>query len=56
VEAEGEAGARVTPTRTSGAGVLSSVTLSDGWVVVPEEIEGYEAGDEVEVQRWDWLP
>ena len=46
----------VTPTRTSGAGVLSSVTLSDGWVVVPEESEGYEAGREVAVERWDWEP
>ncbi len=46
----------VTPTRTSGAGVLSSVTLSDGWVVVPEGSEGYEAGREVAVERWDWEP
>lgn len=52
---EGES-ARVTPTRTSGAGVLSSVTLSDGWVVVPEGSEGYEAGREVAVERWDWEP
>ena len=48
--------ATVTPTRTSGAGVLSSVTLSDGWVVVPEDSEGYEAGREVAVERWDWEP
>ncbi len=48
--------ATVTPTRTSGAGVLSSVTLSDGWVVVPERSEGYEAGREVAVERWDWEP
>jgi molybdopterin molybdotransferase len=46
----------VTPTRTSGAGVLSSVTLSDGWVVVPEQSEGYEAGREVAVEHWDWWP
>ena len=48
--------AEVTPTRTSGAGVLSSVTLSDGWVVVPEDSEGFEAGREVAVERWDWEP
>ena len=54
-EADGEQ-ATVTPTRTSGAGVLSSVTLSDGWVVVPEGSEGYEAGREVAVERWDWEP
>jgi len=57
VSVEREDGAdRVTPVRTSGAGVLSSVTLSDGWVVVPEESEGYEAGTEVAVERWDWRP
>jgi len=49
-------GDAVTPTRTAGAGVLSSAALSDGWVVVPEASEGYEAGDEVAVERWDWLP
>ncbi|WP_159901525.1 molybdopterin molybdotransferase MoeA [Salinirussus salinus] len=58
VEEVGGGGERsmVTPTRTSGAGVLSSVTLSDGWVVVPEDSEGYEAGREVAVERWDWEP
>ena len=52
----GDETARATPVRTSGAGVLSSATLSDGWVVVPEEREGYEAGDEVPVEHWDWWP
>ena len=47
---------RAEPVRTSGAGVLSSATLSDGWVVVPEDVEGYEAGTEVAVERWDWWP
>ena len=47
---------RAEPVRTSGAGVLSSATLSDGWVIVPEEREGYEAGDEVPVEHWDWWP
>jgi molybdopterin molybdotransferase len=47
---------RAEPVRTSGAGVLSSASLSDGWVVVPEETEGYEAGTEVPVERWDWWP
>ncbi|MEF8854720.1 MAG: gephyrin-like molybdotransferase Glp [Haloarculaceae archaeon] len=45
-----------TPVRTSGAGVLSSATLSDGWVVVPEAVEGYAAGEAVAVERWDWWP
>jgi molybdopterin molybdotransferase len=45
---------RAVPTRTSGAGVLSSVALADGWVVVPEEREGFAAGETVEVQKWEW--
>jgi molybdopterin molybdotransferase len=39
--------------RASGAGVLSSVALSDGWVVVPEEREGLDAGVTVDVQLWE---
>jgi len=42
------------PTRASGAGVLSSVALADGWVVVPEGLEGYDAGDTVAVEDWEW--
>jgi molybdopterin molybdotransferase len=50
-----EDGERVAePTRASGAGVLSSVALADGWVVVPEEREGYDAGDIVAVEDWEW--
>ncbi|PSQ11853.1 molybdopterin molybdenumtransferase MoeA [Halobacteriales archaeon QS_7_68_65] len=41
------------PTRTSGAGVLSSVALADGWVVVPEEREGVPADETVAVERWE---
>jgi molybdopterin molybdotransferase len=43
-----------TPTRAKGAGVLSSVALADGWVVVPEEREGYAEGETVAVQEWEW--
>jgi molybdopterin molybdotransferase len=43
-----------TPTRASGSGVLSSVALADGWVVVPESVEGYDAGDTVAVEDWEW--
>lgn len=46
--------AAATPTRASGAGVLSSVALADGWVVVPESREGIPAGETVAVQRWEW--
>ncbi len=37
------------PVMTSGAGILSSVTRAQGYVLVPEEMEGIEAGDEVEL-------
>lgn len=42
-----------TPTRTDAPGVLSSVALADGWVVVPEGREGYDAGATVAVQHWE---
>ncbi|MFW5939970.1 MAG: gephyrin-like molybdotransferase Glp [Halolamina sp.] len=41
------------PTRVSGSGVLSSVALADGWVVVDEAAEGIDAGDTVAVQHWE---
>ncbi|WP_207587043.1 molybdopterin-binding protein [Halomontanus rarus] len=41
------------PTRTSGAGVLSSVALADGWVVVEESLEGIPAGETVTVEHWE---
>ncbi len=43
-----------TPTRASGAGVLSSVALADGWVEVPEEREGIPEGETVAVANWEW--
>jgi molybdopterin molybdotransferase len=42
------------PTRASGSGVLSSVALADGWVVVPEDTEGFDAGRTVSVEHWEW--
>ena len=42
-----------TPTRASGSGVLSSVALADGWVVVPESVEGFDAGRVVDVELWE---
>ncbi len=44
-----------TPVRVSGSGIISSLTQADGFVVVPEDVEGYEAGSEVDVlvyRRW----
>ncbi|AGK60818.1 molybdenum cofactor synthesis domain protein [Archaeoglobus sulfaticallidus PM70-1] len=37
------------PLRTSGSGIISSLCKADGIIEVPEEVEGYEAGEEVEV-------
>ena len=39
-----------TPIRARGSGVLSSVTEADGWVVVPEETEGFPEGHTVAVE------
>ena len=39
----------VEPLRSGGAGVLTSVTKADGFVIVPRDDEGLEAGTEVEV-------
>lgn len=44
------------PTRSSGAGILSSVALADGWVIVPDDLEGYDAGETVAVHLWEWSP
>ncbi|WP_049953499.1 molybdopterin molybdotransferase MoeA [Halostagnicola larsenii] len=41
------------PTRASGSGVLSSVSLADGWVVVDDDREGIPAGETVAVQHWE---
>ena len=43
-----------TPTRASGSGVLSSVALADGWVVVPEAREGLPEGESVAVENWEY--
>lgn len=40
---------KAAPLRTKGAGVLSSVTGADAYVIVPEDVEGYDAGAEVEL-------
>jgi len=39
----------VEPLRSGGAGILTSVTRADGFVIVPRDDEGLEAGTEVEV-------
>jgi molybdopterin molybdotransferase len=42
-------GDRVRPLAGAKAGALSSVSKADGFVLVPENLEGYEEGEEVEV-------
>ncbi|MFD1563542.1 gephyrin-like molybdotransferase Glp [Haloarchaeobius amylolyticus] len=44
------------PTRASGSGVLSSVALADGWVVVDDDREGIPAGETVAVENWEINP
>jgi len=39
-----------TPMALTGSGLLSSITKADGLVVIPEDREGVEEGDEVEVE------
>ncbi len=51
---DGEDSIEATPTRAGGSGVLSSVALADGWVVVPESKEGIEAGERVAVENWEY--
>jgi molybdenum cofactor synthesis domain-containing protein len=38
------------PVSISGAGILSSVVRSNGFIIVPEKVEGYEEGEVVEVE------
>ena len=50
---EGEPRYAAIPTRASGSGVLSSVALADGWVVVDDDREGIPEGETVVVQDWE---
>lgn len=47
------AAGKVEPLALSGASVLSSTVRADGFVVIPEEVEGYGAGTEVKVFLYD---
>lgn len=40
----------VEPLRAPGSGILTTLTRANGMVVVPENVEGYDEGAEVEVQ------
>jgi molybdopterin molybdotransferase len=39
----------VEPIRTKGSGIISSLVRADGFVIVPENTEGLEKGEEVTV-------
>jgi molybdopterin molybdotransferase len=47
---EGKGGLLAEPIAITGSGLLSSVTKADGIVVIGEDLEGLEKGDEVEVE------
>jgi molybdopterin molybdotransferase len=38
------------PVSVSGAGILSSLVRSNGFIIIPENVEGYEEGDLVDVE------
>ncbi len=40
---------KAAPLATSGAGILSSVSKADGFVIIPENVEGLSAGEKVDV-------
>ncbi len=46
-------GGRAEPLAVSGASMLSTTTISDGFVLVPRDSEGYPAGEIVTVYRYD---
>ncbi|MEM2651846.1 MAG: hypothetical protein QXU87_07185, partial [Candidatus Caldarchaeum sp.] len=43
-------GVFVEPLMLTGSGLLSTLTKADGLLVVPEGVEGFEEGQEVEVE------
>ena len=44
---------QIDPLATTGASVLSSTTRGDGFVIIPEDSEGYAAGSQVDVFLYD---
>jgi molybdopterin molybdotransferase len=44
---------RVEPIMVSGSGILSSMAKADGFVIIPENVEGYDEGQQVEVVLFD---
>ncbi len=42
------------PIRVAGSGILSSMTRADGFLTVPEDVEGLKEGSLVEVELYRW--
>lgn len=40
------------PVATAGSSILSTMTRADGFIIVPEDVEGFEKGREVEVELY----
>jgi molybdenum cofactor synthesis domain-containing protein len=47
---EREGGTYVEPVSVSGAGILSSLVRTNGFIIIPENVEGYEEGELVAVE------
>jgi molybdopterin molybdotransferase len=47
---ETDEGCIAEPVRTSGAGILSSLVHANGFIIVPEHVEGYEEEHEVDIE------
>ncbi len=43
----------VEPLRLTGSGLISTLTEANGLLVIPENLEGYDEGEEVEVELFD---
>jgi molybdopterin molybdotransferase len=47
---ESDQGIVADPVRTSGAGILSSLVQANGFIIIPEQVEGYEENEYVDVE------
>ena len=45
----------IEPLRLTGSGILSSLTRGNGLLIIPEELEGYDEGDIVEVELLQYV-
>ncbi|MBT8433654.1 MAG: molybdopterin molybdenumtransferase MoeA, partial [Gammaproteobacteria bacterium] len=45
---------QVSKTGKQGSGILTSMSRANCFIVLPDENNGVEAGDEVKIQFFDW--